>query len=126
MKLQQKRKRWLSLFFSLKGPCVVGRLDEKINILKKYTELYKYKKVNNSLDISIFEGLGLRDYVKVRKYVCCSEHCQPCKKCPPLLKVGEEIIEEGYIRLNKAGAISNPGQPYNSSQAKRKHLLTNY
>lgn len=85
-------------------------------------ELYKYKKINNSLDISIFEGRGLRDYVKVRKYVCCSEHCQPCKKCPPLLKVVEKIIEEGCIRLNEAVAICNPGLPYNSSRAKRKLL----
>ena len=38
------------------------------------------------------------------------------------MKVGEEIIEEGYKRVNKAGAICNPGQPYNSSQAKRKLL----
>lgn len=89
----------------------VGRLDEKINIFKKQKELYQYRKVNDSLDISVFEGLSLEDYLTVLHHLCCYGHCKPCKKCHPLLKVGNEILKEGYMRLNKADALCSPGKP---------------
>ncbi len=51
-----------------------------------------------------------------------TEHHQPCSGCLSFIEIGNEISREGYMRLNKEFSVSNLGQRYNSTHAKRKLL----
>ena len=103
-------------------PCEDKGLEEKIRTFKANKSLSKYKKVDEDLDVSVFEGLNLKEYLEVKYHICSTEHHQPCLECASLIEIGNEIKKEGYLRLNRAFSISNPGDTYKSTHAKRKLL----
>ena len=97
-------------------------LEGKIRTFKANKSLSNYQIVDDDTDMSVFEGLNLEEYLKVKHHICTTEHSQPCSNCSSLIEIGNEISKEGYMRLNKAFSISNPGQIYKSTHAKRKLL----
>ena len=100
--------------------CLEDRgLEDKIRTFKANKLLSNYRIIDDDTDISVFEGLSLEEYLEV-KHVCTTEHHQLCSGCSSLIEIGKEISSEGYMRLNQAFSVSNPGQPYKSTHAKRK------
>lgn len=73
-------------------------------------------------DTSVFEGFSLKECLEVKHHVCTTEHHQPCSACSPLIEIGKEVSREGFMSLYQAFSVSNPGQPYKSTHAKRKLL----
>ena len=104
--------------------CFDGRgLKEKIRTFKSNKSLSNFQTLDDDVDVSVFEGLNsLKEYLEVRRHICKTEHLQPCSECLSLIEIGNEISREGYMRLNKAFSVSNPGQTYKSTHAKRKLL----
>ena len=87
-------------------------------------ELRDCLKLENNLFVSRFEGLTLSEYVKVRSFVCNTIHTKQDKKCSceGLIKVGNFILRNGYMKLKAAFALSSPGTNYTSLHARQKLL----
>lgn len=58
--------------------------------------------VHCGVSISRFEGLTLKQYVEVRKFICKMEHKIPCKSCPGMIQVASVVDEHGYWKLKDA------------------------
>lgn len=98
-------------------------LEEKIRTFRANKSLSNYHTVGKDTDMSVFKGLSLQEWLEVKQHICITEHPQPCSGCSSLIKIAHVIIREGYIRLNEAFSVSNPGHiKYQSTHAKRKFL----
>lgn len=49
-------------------------MEEKIRIFKVNKLLLKYKKVDEDLDVFVFEGFNLKEYLEVKYYICLIEY----------------------------------------------------
>lgn len=109
------RKRFRFSFFMTGQPsllqCLEDRgLEDKIRTFKASKLLSNFRIVDDDTDISVFEGLSLKECLEVKHHVCTTEHHQPCSACSSLIEIGKEISREGYMSLNQAFSVSNPGQ----------------
>ena len=78
--------------------------------------------IKENIYISRFEGLTLTEYVHARSVVCSRNHKKPCKVCEGMIRVANEIIEKGVMKLSDAFKLCSPHVKYKSVQARRKLL----
>lgn len=90
--------------------------------LKSFKNLSNYIQVDDVTDVSRLEGFTLDKYILTKENICYEEHKQPCTACIGLLSVAKQILDEGFIKLNEAFAMSTPGVKYKAKDAKRKLL----
>ena len=100
----------------LRGP------DSDVILLKSFKDLSSCVRVDDFTDISALQGFTLESYIVTKEKIRIAERTQLCKLCTGLLTVAKRIADDGYIRLNEAFSISNPGVKYKSTHAKRKLL----
>ncbi len=101
-----------------------GNPDTTVSIYREQTKrpFYKYRKCNDGVDLSIFEGLTLSEYIQAKKRVCDQKHSALCTGCCGMLKVADKVLSEGLAELKEAYSRSSSKIPYKSCQAKRKLL----
>lgn len=99
-----------------------GLYENDILRLKSFKNLSNYIQVDDVTDVSRLEGFTLDKYILTKENICYEEHKQPCTACIGLLSVAKQILDEGFIKLNKAFAMSTPGVKYKAKDAKRKLL----
>ena len=90
--------------------------------MKSYQNLSNYIKLDNFTDVSRLDGFTLDMYILTKEKICYQEHKQPCSGCIGLLSVAKRILDDGFINLNEAFRMSNPGIKYKAKDAKRKLL----
>ena len=98
---------------------------EEVDIYAREEQKPLSKHCRNQEDIyvSSFEGLSLSQYKNVRSFVCKKEHTQPCSRCEGMIKVADEVITHGFMRLKSAFILSSPSVThYKASEARRKLL----
>lgn len=101
-----------------------GLYENDILRLKSFKNLSNYVQVDDVTDVSRLEGFTLDKYILTKENICYEEHKQPCTACIGLLSVAKQILDEGFIKLNEAFAMSTPGVKYKAKDAKRKLLQT--
>lgn len=99
-----------------------GLYENDILRLKSFKNLSNYIQVDDVTDVSRLEGFTLDKYILTKENICYEEHKQPCTACIGLLSVAKQILDEGFIKLNEAFAMSTPGVKYKAKDAKRKLL----
>lgn len=99
-----------------------GLYENDILRLKSFKNLSNYVQVDDVTDVSRLEGFTLDKYILTKENICYEEHKQPCTACIGLLSVAKQILDEGFIKLNEAFAMSTPGVKYKAKDAKRKLL----
>lgn len=99
-----------------------GLYENDILRLKSFKSLSNYIQVDDVTDVSRLEGFTLDKYILTKENLCYEEHKQPCTACIGLLSVAKQILDEGFIKLNEAFAMSTPGVKYKAKDAKRKLL----
>lgn len=99
-----------------------GLYENDILRLKSFKNLSNYIQVDDVTDVSRLEGFTLDKYILIKENICYEEHKQPCTACIGLLSVAKQILDEGFIKLNEAFAMSTPGVKYKAKDAKRKLL----
>ncbi len=101
-----------------------GNIAETINIFQneQKKQLSCYKKLNDDICVSVFEGFSLKDYIYTRMMFCKLKHTQPCENCSRLLDVAKVVLEKGFLQLKTAFEIACPNVTYTSKNAKRKLL----
>ena len=99
-----------------------GLYENDILWLKSFKNLSNYIQVDDVTDVSRLEGFTLDKYILTKENICYEEHKQPCTACIGLLSVAKQILDEGFIKLNEAFAMSTPGVKYKAKDAKRKLL----
>ena len=52
----------------------------------------------------------------------CARLHQRCKLCPPLLKVAQTVLKDGFCTLRQAFDMTSANIPYDTNHAKQKHL----
>lgn len=99
-----------------------GLYENDILRLKSFKNLSNYIQVDDVTDVSRLEGFTLDKYILTKENICYEEHKQPCTACIGFLSVAKQILDEGFIKLNEAFAMSTPGVKYKAKDAKRKLL----
>ena len=99
-----------------------GLYENDILRLKSFKNLSNYIQVDDVTDVSRLEGFTLDKYILTKEDIYYEEHKQPCTACIGLLSVAKQILDEGFIKLNEAFAMSTPGVKYKAKDAKRKLL----
>ena len=89
---------------------------------EKLSKLIELIKLDNFTDVSRLDGFTLDMYILTKEKICYEEHKQPCSGCIGLLSVTKRILDDGFINLNEAFRMSNPGIKYKAKDAKRKLL----
>ena len=85
--------------------------------------LSNHEKINQDCYVSQLEGLTLQQYMNVLEFICKKRHGNVCKKgCKGMAEVARNILNDGFILLKDAFALSSPGITYTSLHARRKLL----
>jgi len=67
MPIKQKRE---SSFFMIGQSSGDGGLEQKVKTFKANKTLSLFRTIDDDLDVSVFEGLTLSEYLEVKRYLC--------------------------------------------------------
>ena len=79
------------------------------------------RRVCDGVSVCQCSSMSLSDYFIARSTVCARLH-QQCKLCPPLLKVAETVLKDGFCTLRQACDMTSANTPYDTNRAKQKLL----
>ena len=88
---------------------------EVSNLLHRHRVIF----VCDSVYMSQFSKLNLREYMLARKQYCAQKHLQPCLDCSNFLSVAEVIVKEGSCILKDAYELVSPFVKYTTERARR-------
>ena len=101
------------------GPTNTGRpFSELVAIFQKYLKGPTYLSLSDKVFLSNCNGLTLKEYCLVCKYICSIEHTKKDSicSCPLMIQAATMVLNEGIIKLSTVYVT------YRSSNAKRRLL----
>ena len=95
----------------------VGGLDVYREQCRRKICAVEAQKETDSVYVTLFRGLSLREYVVAHRSDCHAKHKQPCDRCAALSFVAARILERGYVALSDAYKSAFPDTQYRSQNA---------
>ena len=97
-------------------PCdlTIGR-----HTLDRQTSVYRC--LSDNINLSQLTDVSLKEYVALLPEYCRIRH-QVCAECPGLMKVANDILAEGFVKLSSAFRSAFPDVKYHIVNAKCKLL----
>ena len=99
--------------------CIISVLREQEK--RDLTDI-KHQKVSEGIRASLFEGLGLAEYVMAKKTNCDRYHNNCKRGCPEMVKAGQIVLEEKYVALPTLWRRVFPLVKYDCEKAQRRLL----
>ena len=99
--------------------CIISVLREQEK--RDLTDI-KHQKVSEGIRASLFEGLGLAEYVMAKKTNCDRYHNNCKQGCPEMVKAGQIVLEEKYVALPTLWRRVFPLVKYDCEKAQRRLL----
>ena len=99
-----------------------GLVSQYLSEPKCNSHIPHFRQIDEGICMCQCSSLSLSNYALARSAACVRLHHQPCLLCPPLLKVAETILRDGYCTLHQAFELASPNTSYDTHCAKRKLL----
>ena len=99
--------------------CIISVLREQEK--RDLTDI-KHQKVSEGIRASLFEGLGLAEYVMAKKTNSDRYHNNCKRGCPEIVKAGQIVLEEKYVALPTLWRRVFPLVKYDCEKAQRRLL----
>ena len=86
-------------------------------------KLSEYDTIDSKVYVSKFQGLSLKEYVSVKKYLCDSNHSKLTScDCSAFINLSQTVLSSGICCLSNVFKKGFPNVTYQSFNARRKVL----